>query len=57
MSEKQKLLKLINSIDSKDVGHVEFTPAEYSKLVNELRPLGAKVKLTVIPQKNKRKKN
>ena len=55
MSEKQKLLELLKSVDKKQVDYIEFTPAEYARLVGELRPLGAKVKVSIIPPKKRKK--
>jgi|OM-RGC.v1.037404141 hypothetical protein len=49
MTEKDKLLELIESIDPKSVEYVEFTPDEYAQLKKEINQLGGKIKLQVIP--------
>jgi len=49
MSEKEKLLRLIESIDPKAVEHVEFTADEYVKFKKEINLLGGKVKLHIVP--------
>jgi len=49
MTEKDKLLKLIESIDPDAVEHVEFTADEYVKFKKEINLLGGKVKLHIVP--------
>ncbi len=49
MNEKDKLLKLIESIDPEAVDHVEFTADEYAKFKKEINLLGGKIKLHIIP--------
>jgi len=53
--EKNALYKLLKDIKAEDVGYIEFTPDEYRKLQNELRPSGAKLGIFVIPPKSKKK--
>jgi len=49
MSEKDKLLKLIESIDPEAVKHVEFSADEYVKFKKEINLLGGKIKLHIVP--------
>ena len=49
MSEKEKLLKFIETIDPEAVEHVEFTADEYVKFKKEINVLGGKVKLHIVP--------
>ena len=49
MSEKDKLLKLIESVDPKSTDYIEFTGDEYVQFKKEINLLGGKIKLHVIP--------
>jgi len=57
MSEKDKLLKLLESIDPKSTDYIEFTGDEYVRFKKEINLLGGKIKISVIPPKNKTRKN
>jgi|TARA_Y100000294_G_C8566257_1_gene340958 hypothetical protein len=49
MSEKEKLMKIIEDLEKENYPTIQFTKEEYGELVKDMNALGAKVGVYVEP--------
>ena len=49
MSEKEKLMKIIEDLEKENYPTIQFTKEEYGELVKDMNALGAKVGVYIEP--------